>query len=309
MHLILPHAASHRWPEAPVPQLGLPHLQQLLGRMRPVQTLKDLEWERPHPLMPHERALALALGWPEAGPWPMAALESDTPGSQAWITPCHWQVGMDQVVMRAPEELQLQDDESQQLLQAMQAYMAEDGLQVRWHSALRWHAQGELLEGLATASLARVSGANIRPWITDGSLPAPLRRLQSEMQMLLYQHPVNDARMARGLPIVNAFWLHGAGHPHATATTPGVRCIGALEDGWRHHDFASWQSAWHALDREVLAPLVNENTPVTLTLCSETCAHTWRTVPLAWHERMLRRIRPVDTAAVLRALLDSPEPT
>lgn len=38
-----------------------------------------------------------------------------------------------------------------------------------------------------------------------------LQRLHSEAQMLLYSHPFNDAREARGLPPVNGFWPHGAG--------------------------------------------------------------------------------------------------
>lgn len=38
-----------------------------------------------------------------------------------------------------------------------------------------------------------------------------LRRLMTEMQMLLHEHPVNDQRQARGLPLLNAIWLHGEG--------------------------------------------------------------------------------------------------
>jgi hypothetical protein len=34
-----------------------------------------------------------------------------------------------------------------------------------------------------------------------------LQRLQSEMQMLLYNHPVNNARDARRQISVNSFWL------------------------------------------------------------------------------------------------------
>jgi len=271
--------------------------------MRPLQVLTDTEWDRPHPLMPHERALALALDWPDDGPWPWAARETGTPGPQAWLTPCHWQVGMDQVVMLAPEALQLGDEESQQLLQAMQPYMAEDGLQVQWHSALRWLARGEMLDGVATASLARVSGTNIRPWITDGSLPTALRRLQSEMQMLLYNHPVNDARMARGQLAVNAFWLHGAGQPAASSASAEVRCIHELGDSVRQNDVQAWQAAWQKIDHELLAPLCQAPAPLTLTLCSETTAQTWQSAPLAWHQRLMQRIRPVDTDAVLRALL------
>ena len=38
-----------------------------------------------------------------------------------------------------------------------------------------------------------------------------LRRLMTELQMLLHEHPVNVARGGRGLPEINAVWFHGAG--------------------------------------------------------------------------------------------------
>ena len=38
-----------------------------------------------------------------------------------------------------------------------------------------------------------------------------LRRLMTEMQMLLHEHPVNAQRQARGLPALNAIWVHGEG--------------------------------------------------------------------------------------------------
>lgn len=304
MHLILPHAASTSWPASAFDALALPHLQRLLTEMQPAARLHEPEGERPHPLMPHEQVEALARGWPSAGPWPWAALASGEEDAQAWLTPCHWQVGMDQVVMREPEELQLSDAESQALLQAMQPYLIEDGLQVRWHSALRWHAQGEVLAELAPASLARVSGQNVRPWIMDGSLPGALRRLQSEMQMLLYHHPVNEARETRGQPTVNSFWLHGAGRPSTTApaaiASDTVQCLDALSLPARHGDLTAWQAAWARLDREVLAPLADSTGPLTLTLCSDTAAHSYTRRPRPWWRRLFAR---ADARAALHALL------
>lgn len=38
-----------------------------------------------------------------------------------------------------------------------------------------------------------------------------LRRLMTELQMLLHEHPVNTQREARGLPVLNAIWVHGEG--------------------------------------------------------------------------------------------------
>jgi hypothetical protein len=36
-------------------------------------------------------------------------------------------------------------------------------------------------------------------------------KLQNEVQMAWFEHPVNAAREARGLPAVNSIWLHGQG--------------------------------------------------------------------------------------------------
>lgn len=38
-----------------------------------------------------------------------------------------------------------------------------------------------------------------------------LRRLMTELQMLLHEHPVSALRQVRGLPTLNAIWLHGEG--------------------------------------------------------------------------------------------------
>ena len=300
MHLILPHAASPQWSASALETLALPHLQQLLTQMQPVARLHDTEGETPHRLMPHEQVEAQARGWPREGPWPWAALASGEDGAQAWLTPCHWQVGMDQVLMREPHALQLSDAESQALLQAMQPYLHEDGLQLRWHSALRWHAQGELLAELAPASLARVSGQNVRPWVMDGSLPGTLRRLQSEVQMLLYHHPVNEAREARGQLTVNSFWLHGAGRPSPAVAGDTVQCLDALSTPARQGDLAAWQAAWAALDREVLAPLGSSTAPLTLTLCSEHTAQTYTRRPRPWWHRLFAR---TDAREALQDLL------
>jgi len=44
-----------------------------------------------------------------------------------------------------------------------------------------------------------------------GADAGPIRRLMTEMQMLLHEHPVNARREARGAPPINAVWVHGEG--------------------------------------------------------------------------------------------------
>ena len=309
MHLIIPYAATQslQGPEA-LTGLQLPHLQHLLAVLQRQQVLKDSDEAPLH--MPHERLHAQALGWgQEASALPWAAWQtrqtSNTP--QAWMTPCHWQIGMDQVVMLDPASLFLSDEESQQLLQAMQPFLQEDGLQVTWHSALKWHVQGEGLADLATASLDRVIGQNVKPWLPVGPAARPLQRLQSEMQMLLYNHPVNDARDARRQITVNSFWLHGAGVLPGTAPAPAQPIL--VPEDLRHSalrgNVQAWQQAWHQLDATVLADLLTHfkaTGQASLSLCSEHTAHTYTAAPPAWHQQITRLFNKTTPAAALAAL-------
>jgi hypothetical protein len=227
------------------------------------------------------------------------------------MTPCHWQVGMDQVVMADPDHLHLSDEESQSLLQAMQPFLQEDGLQVTWHSALLWHAQGAMLADLPTPSLDRVIGQNVKDWLPDHPAARPLQRLQSEMQMLLYNHPVNDARDGRRQYTVNAFWLHGAGMLPVTgpvSAPPSVTVSTTLRSAALHGQSLAWQQAWQQLDVSAVADLlqhVKTTGQGTLSLCSEHTAHTYTAGPEAWHQRITRLFNKPSPAAALQALIAS----
>ena len=324
MHLIIPYAASHAF-TGPEVWTGwqLPHLQALLGQLQRQQALQDTS---PTPLhLPHERLQAQALGWASQAvdlPWAawhqvQQGLHSAAP--QAWMTPCHWQIGMDHVVMADPAQLHLSDIESQQLLQAMQPFLQEDGLQVTWYSALLWHVQGAMLADLPTASLDRVIGQNVKDWMPQHPAARPLQRLQSEMQMLFYNHPVNDAREASRRPTVNAFWLHGAGtlpaSPSSAAPlkTAPVTVADALRTSALQGDLRTWQQAWQQLDATAVADLLQHfkaRGQCTLSLCSEHAAHTFTAAPAAWHQRFTRAFTRLSNkaspAAVLQALVRHP---
>jgi hypothetical protein len=72
-----------------------------------------------------------------------------------------------------------------------------------------------------------------------GADAGPIRRLMTEMQMLLHEHPVNARRQARGAPAINAVWVHGEGIlsdvssvslPAAYGEDPFLRGIYRLHD-------------------------------------------------------------------------------
>jgi hypothetical protein len=254
--------------QASVTALYLPHLQKLLASLNCVAQSNSLPEAAPvsqDALMPHESCFSA---------WGLSPQWDET----ACITPCHWQVGMNEVIMLNPLEIGLTEAESRALLEAFQPYLAEDGLQASYESPLLWRAKSALFKDLPLASLDRVIGNNVNAWMpkaTHGSPSRQLQRLQSEMQMLLYQHPVNDLRSQQGKWTVNSFWVHREMQQLYTQALPAQVHM-ALRTSALDKQAAPWRLAWEHLDISVCQPLLTAlqaGHEVSLTLCGD---HSWR---------------------------------
>ena len=294
-HLLIAFAAGSP-PEAreALRTLRLPRLERLLHRLQP-QPPEPVDELAPE--TPHERALAKALGLdagPGRTPWAAHALHraGRSPGTDAWawITPCHWKVGREHVLMQDPEGLELQEAPARELFSALQTWFADDGVALHFETPQRWLARGELFRGLVSASLDRVSGRDIGAWMPESPQARTLHRLQSEMQMLLYTHPVNDAREAAGLPAVNSFWVSGAG-----ALPPDLPAAAApeldlsLRASALRQDWAAWAQAWQHLDAtriDALLGALQRGEPVRLTLCGERAWQAFEAVPQGLFQRI-----------------------
>jgi hypothetical protein len=242
MDFLIPFASSlNASCQAAIKTLLLPNLTRFLQQAEVVHIDSGDEFDF---IPPYERVLGL------------------TP--QVIVTPCHWSVGIDNIRMDDPSELQLNDAESRALLAAVAPYFEDDGITLTYDTPLRWLAQGEALssmalEGVALASLDRVIGRNVDIWQPQSVASKSIRRLQNEMQMLLYTHPINDAREARGLPTVNSFWLS------RQVCTPADShyCVdSSLRESALQSDWHSWVESWQAIDTQLA-----EATQITL--CGE----------------------------------------
>lgn len=312
-HLIVPFAAaSGDACQAILPKLDLPRLQCLLQRWHPAGQDRGDDYSLS---TPHERALARALGWPKLpdGTLPWAAWEAGVSGvASAWFTPCHWNVGMEQVTLLPPDELDLREDESHALLQALRPFCAEDGITLAYEAPGRWLATGDWFEQQPCASLDRVTHRRVDAWLPrDGRV----LRLQNEAQMLFYTHPVNDARAARGVPAVNGFWLSGTGtwQTDGPATAPAPLQPQGLRQAALRGDWTAWQQAWAALDATEIHQWLERaerGEALQLTLCGEHSSCTWHSTPPndaprpGWAQRLLGRLRPTAQPRAQDALKD-----
>lgn len=345
-HWVLPFAAcaSDDWLPAvqALPPASWRHLGKLLQGMKPVHTDSgDVRSLSP----PHERVLARALGLQAPdGLIPWAAWQhlqgGGAPAARAWafITPCHWAMGREHATMTDPAALDLTEDESRTLLAAMQPYFETYGIALHYVTPTRWLAEGELFRSLPSASLDRVLGRNVDPWLpgagiveagefsvgpsqeksaSSGGSAAPalasvaakaMRLLQNEMQMLLYTHAVNDARAATRQLAVNSFWISGSGALPDTfhaRVQPDITLSRSLADAAFSDDWAAWTQAWTAHDASDgarLLALQQGGATVRLSLCGERHALTFETAQTGIFSRMKSFFGQQPLPAVLEQL-------
>jgi hypothetical protein len=230
--------------------------------------------------------------------------KSDAPW--CFITLCNWRTQAQHLAM---SPLPLPDFSSQtslELLNAMRPYFAEDGITLYEDQPGRWLAQGQAFADLPTASLDRVVGRHVKPWLPLGPQATPLLRLQNEMQMLLYTHPVNDDREARGLPTVNSFWISGTGTAAALDQAQAAPTIvTGLVDAALNENWPAWANAWQAIDtNECQAWLAAQQRGevVHLTLCGERHAQTWVNQAKTVRQRISCILSPLRIQSLLSQL-------
>ena len=293
MHLLIPFAAplSDAGRQA-LATLALPHLKALLGRMTEVERDEADEWCLSPP---HERALARAVGWQGGSgllPWAagQASLDGIDVGELAWgqLTPVHWHLGTDQVSLLDPAQLMLDEATSRALFGTVLPLFTSEGFAMHWGAPLRWYVAHESLAALPCASLDRVIGRNVDGWLGSDPAARRVRRLQSEVQMVLHTHPLNAERESRGLLPVNSFWLSGCGALQpAAAEAP--RVDERLRSPALNDDWAAWAKAWESLDEGPVAEglaLARQGTAVRLTLCGERGGVAFEALPRHWARRL-----------------------
>jgi hypothetical protein len=157
---------------------------------------------------------------------------------------------------------------------------------------------------LPTASLDRVIGRNVDAWLGTAPALQAIRRLQSEVQMLLYTHPLNDARLARGQLPVNSFWLSGCG-PAQAPSGPEPTSDERLREPALADDWSAWCKAWKTLDAGPIADLrqrAESGAALRLTLCGERAWAAFEPARPSLMQRLRQRFQPVQPQRLLETL-------
>ena len=165
-------------------------------------------------------------------------------------------------------------------------------------------AKDERRDGPPRASSAPSGGSVVRKATSVGA--RPLKLLQNEMQMLLYTHPVNDERAAKGQRSINSFWVSGSGAliEPARANTH-VDTSRALAQAAFANDWAAYAHAWTQLDASDIAQLLarqNSGDTVRISLCGESQGMTFETAQNGWLTKIRQAFSPRPAIYVLQQL-------
>jgi hypothetical protein len=309
MHVLIPFASVLSDTATQILRdLPLPHLTGLLARLTSVHRDEADEYVLSPP---HERALAAAWGWQGAeGCLPFAAQLAKVDGIEtadlAWglLTPAHWHVGRDHITLLDPAGLNLDDTTSRALFDAVRGLFESEGFAMSYGAPTRWYAAHESFAELPCASIDRVIGRNVDVWLPTQPQARLIRRLQNEVQMLLYPHALTEAREAQGLLPVNSFWLSGCGRAQP-ANPVAVQVHNHLRAPALAGDWAAWAQAWRTLDAGPLADLLDrsaDHTEVRLTLCGERHSERLDNPPRSLWQRLSRRWKAPQPAHLLETL-------
>jgi hypothetical protein len=141
----------------------------------------------------------------------LAALGID-PGTAFWLAadPVTLVAGRDDVRLTGVVG-DLGANDAATLIAMLNAHFATDGIEFVAARPDAWFVRAPAPVALRTRPVAAVAGRMLRDLLPTGPDAGTWRRWQNEIQMLLYEHPVNNAREAEGKPPANSVWLYEGG--------------------------------------------------------------------------------------------------
>ena len=154
------------------------------------------------------KLLLQQFGQPVAADMPLAALRF--PGETAICADLCY-LHPDRGFLRLfHQDLQVSDGEASQLQASLAGLL--DEVQGQWltFSAKHWGLRLPALPALQFQAIDALEGLSISDKLPAGNDQNSWRRLLNEIQMTLFEHPVNQQREADGKLPVNAVWFSGA---------------------------------------------------------------------------------------------------
>jgi hypothetical protein len=201
------------WPSSagnePYSGLALPALETVLARGRRARI----------PGASLERWLAAQYRLPDTLPLAPFSLRGDggEPGADCWMRadPVHLKVHGDRLLLADASRLAVTPEESRECVAALNSHFVSEGISFIAPHPERWYARTAHEPQLRTTPTSEAAGRSVEALLPQGDEGARWRRIINEAQMLLHEHPCNQAREQQGRPAINSIWVWGPGRDRA----------------------------------------------------------------------------------------------
>jgi hypothetical protein len=199
--------------------LALPALETMLGKGSvEAQAVES-----------YEAWLCAIHGIEKQQDWPLAPItlagDGGNVGEDYWLRadPVHLRVNRDRLILADSSALDLSLADANALTKTLNVYFSIDELAFYPFRPDRWYVRFASAPQLRTVVLAQAIGKSIDALLPAGGDGKRFVSLSNEAQMLLFEHPVNEARESAGLPIINSLWFWGGGYLPASVRRPFAR--------------------------------------------------------------------------------------
>ena len=158
-------------------------------------------------------------------------------GDGYWLRadPVHLRVERDQVLLADSRTFHISLEEACKFVGVINKHFAEDNLSplcginnkrklisILPLCADRWYLYMQRTPHIYTQLLSEVAVKNINDYFPHGAEEVFWRGILNEIQMILHEHPLNQAREERGELVLNGIWLWGGGALPKLVTSPYV---------------------------------------------------------------------------------------
>lgn len=139
-------------------------------------------------------------------------IAGNDPQNGYWLyaAPVHLVLQRDTFSMGETVPLPLAEDEITQLTCSLNQHFQADNMQFFWYENI-WFLKLQNNPNIQTSLPNLAINQDIAKYMPTGAGAMRWAAFQNELQMLLFVHPVNLAREAKRLPLMNSIWCYGGG--------------------------------------------------------------------------------------------------
>lgn len=194
-----------------------------------------------------------------SGLGPLLAPNRAAPHEPVWIAELvHVSPSRDGAALLPAIELGISQDQSVALFESVDGLFAQSGFSLRRTATERWSIDLPPDCVPASASPALVSISSVNEWWSQELAARSWRRLVNEVQMLWFDHPVNQKRFQAGLIPINSLWLFGGAKTHQISYPSALEATqvhSQLLSASVAQDWGAWLAQLEKLESEIFKPL------------------------------------------------------